>query len=209
MRLSGERATRHNAVIRQVAAWCLHYPDEHLRRNLTLLQQSVGELGDREPAAQLGTTLEYLRRTPAEAAERHYVEVFDTRPRRSLYLTWYVHGDTRLRGGALADLAGLYRMHGYQLRDGELPDYLPALLEFTATAGSRAGRDGERVLQGFRSAIELLLRKLNDIDTPYAGAAHAVLATIPPTERPVSLTDRPVEQVGRDPLARRRVPKGT
>ena len=60
-------------------------------------------------------------------ASATYVDAFDLRKRRSLYLTYYRYGDTRERGVALAILAGAYKTAGFILAPGELPDFLPAL----------------------------------------------------------------------------------
>lgn len=203
------------AVLRQLAAWCLHYPDDDLRQRLELLEAALAELGtprmgNSEAATDLRATLEHLRDTPQQAAEQHYIEVFDTKPRRCLYLTWYVHGDTRLRGQALAELAGTFRRHGFRVEGGELPDYLPALLEFTATGGPGAAREGERLLGRFRPAMQLLHRKLTEIGTPYAGAVRAVLATVPAADRAaVPAAPPPSELVGLDPYPRISIPKGS
>lgn len=189
--------SRARVVIRQVAAWCLHYPDDELAQRLDLLRDCLAELPE-QPARQLHGVLEHLEQTPRRDAEQHYIEVFDTSPRRSLYLTWYVHGDTRLRGGALAELAGLYREHGFRVEGGELPDYLPALLEFSATTPAR--REGERLLSRFRPAIEVLHRKLSELGTPYAAAVQAVLGVEPQRrERAVIPAQTPTELVGLQP----------
>ena len=66
-------------------------------------------------------------------AQEAYVELFDRGRSTSLHLFEHVHGDSRDRGPAMVDLDGIYRSAGYQLAGGELPDYLPALLEYLAT----------------------------------------------------------------------------
>lgn len=189
--------SRSRSVIRQIAGWCLHYPDAELTRRMDLLREGVAELADIEPAAHLRQVLDHLARTPAQEAEQHYVEVFDVSPRRSLYLTWYVHGDTRLRGGALAELAGVFRAHGCRIAGGELPDYLPALLEFSA---GPARHEGERLLGHFRPAIEALHGALAKIDTPYAAAVQAVLDAVPARREYAAVPAQPpTEQVGLQP----------
>jgi nitrate reductase delta subunit len=195
-RLFRRGPSRNHAVTRQIAAWCLHYPDDELRRRLPLLREGVAEFPD---ARGLRRVLDHQAKTPPQQAEQHYVEIFDTSPRRSLYLTWFVHGDTRLRGGALAELAGVYRAHGFRV-DAELPDYLPVLLEFAETVDPVAG---ERLLSRFRPAIELLHRNLVAVDTPYAFAVRAVLETVPDSRElePVS-AQPPTEQVGLQPFPR-------
>ena len=44
-----------------------------------------------------------------------------------------MHGDSRDRGPAMIDLAQTYEKAGLYLAPGELPDYLPAVLEFIST----------------------------------------------------------------------------
>lgn len=59
-----------------------------------------------------------------------WVDLFDRTRAGSLHLFEHVHGDSRDRGQAMVDLAGLYGRHGLSLQASELPDYLPAFLEF-------------------------------------------------------------------------------
>ena len=44
-----------------------------------------------------------------------------------------MHGDSRERGPALIDLGQTYEKAGLILAEGELPDFLPAVLEFVST----------------------------------------------------------------------------
>jgi nitrate reductase delta subunit len=100
---------------------------------------------------------------------------FDLHKRCSLYLTFYGQGDRRDRGVALLRLKRMYRAAGLPLEGPELPDYLPVMLEFAATAPR--GR-GEIVLREHRPALELLRRALEDRGTPYADVLGAVCSTL-------------------------------
>jgi len=62
--------------------------------------------------------------------EERYVELFDRGRRLSLHLFEHVHGESRTRGQAMADLLDLYQRHGFELATPELPDYLPLFLEY-------------------------------------------------------------------------------
>jgi nitrate reductase delta subunit len=62
------------------------------------------------------------------------------RPRTSLHLFEHVHGDSRDRGPAMIDLAQTYEKAGLYLAEGELPDYLPVVLEFASTQPPREAR---------------------------------------------------------------------
>ena len=65
--------------------------------------------------------------------EAEYVALFDRGRATSLHLFEHVHGESRDRGQALVDLLAVYARAGFRLASHELPDYLPALLEFLST----------------------------------------------------------------------------
>jgi nitrate reductase delta subunit len=64
--------------------------------------------------------------------EAEYVGLFDRGRSTSLHLFEHVHGDSRDRGPAMVDLRNVYERSGFRLAAGELPDYIPAVLEFLA-----------------------------------------------------------------------------
>jgi hypothetical protein len=73
-------------------------------------------------------------------AEADYVELFDRGRGTSLHLFEHVHGDSRDRGPAMIDLAQTYEQAGLFLAEGELPDYLPVVLEYASTQPPREAR---------------------------------------------------------------------
>ena len=80
------------------------------------------------PAGEAGAGfLDAAAATPPTRMTQHYVEIFDTRRRCCLYLTWWTDGETRRRGSALAALKARYRTAGLELDTSELPDFLPGL----------------------------------------------------------------------------------
>jgi nitrate reductase delta subunit len=62
--------------------------------------------------------------------EERYVALFDRGRASSLHLFEHLHGESRDRGSAMVDLAQIYGAAGLELAANELPDYLPALLEY-------------------------------------------------------------------------------
>lgn len=64
------------------------------------------------------------------ALQENYFTLFDRSRTLSLHLFEHVHGESRDRGQAMADLIAHYREHGYEPTATELPDYLPLFLEF-------------------------------------------------------------------------------
>ncbi|MFI6308113.1 nitrate reductase molybdenum cofactor assembly chaperone [Amycolatopsis thailandensis] len=184
-----------HAALRQIAGWCLQYPDEAVLGKVGLLRACLDETTG-PGHDELSRTVAYLEQgDPGELAS-HYIEVFDRKPRRTLHLSWFLDGDTRRRGETLAALRRFYRTHGFAPAENELPDFLPVILEFAAAAGADAAG---QVLARFHPALDLLHRNLSSMDTPYRDAVTAVLATLPATPAPLP-AEPPAELVGLDPF---------
>ncbi|MGW0766974.1 nitrate reductase molybdenum cofactor assembly chaperone [Streptomyces sp. NPDC002676] len=153
-----------DAVLYQAAALCLTYPDEDFFARLPLL---------REAAPQLRVFADHAAVTPPQELAAHYVQVFDFKNRHSLYLSWWHDGDTRRRGMSLVRFEDVYRAHGLEFSGEELPDFLPAVLEFTARTGDTD------LLTEYRDGLEQLRSRLTEYGTPYAGVLDAVCAALP------------------------------
>jgi nitrate reductase delta subunit len=191
---------RARAVVLQAASLCLQYPDDTVLAAMPVVRDTLPTLPAGAPADRLGAFLAGVAGWSPGRIAQHYVEVFDTRRRCCLYLTWWTDGDTRRRGAALARLKERYRGAGVDLDGGELPDFLPVVLEFAATADLAHGLD---LLQEHRAGIELLRLALLDVGTPYAAPVEAVCALLPgpsPADaaaaRALARTGPPREQVG-------------
>ncbi|MFK0252717.1 nitrate reductase molybdenum cofactor assembly chaperone [Streptomyces sp. NPDC090445] len=201
-RLTAEEAAGRALVLR-LASLLLQYPDAELASARAELTTAVESLPATPAAEHLAGFTDWFAAQDPEALERHYVEMFDLRRKSSLYLTYYLHGDTRRRGMALLTLNQRYRAAGWDTGGGELPDHLPVVLEFAALAGP--GR-GEAPLRQHRRGLELIHRALADADSPYRYLLAALLTLLPPpTEEDRAAVDRlaaegpPNEEVGLDP----------
>lgn len=188
------------AVAARAASLLLRYPDEEVTAALPVVVAALAEL----PAAVAGPLSAVCdHRAGAEATRlrAEYVRLFDLRRRCCLYLTYYTCGDTRRRGEALVGFAAAYRSAGLAVVDGELPDFLPAVLDLAAADGRGWG-----LLRDHRVGLDLLAEALADEGSVYRLAVEAVRATLPPA-RPADLAAAarlarngpPVEQVGLEP----------
>jgi len=169
------RLLRRNSAAPTIYKLCslfLEYPDEELRAGRDELAGAVGELPPSEAAEALAEFCDWWANEDPLPLEQHYVEMFDLHKRCGLYVTFYGEGDKRDRGPALLRLKRLYRAAGLPLEGtGELPDYLPVMLEFAALAPDGKG---EIVLREHRAALELLRQGLHKRGTPYARVLDAV-----------------------------------
>lgn len=131
-----DRAT---ASALRALARLLDYPDRELRELLPELRpmlhaaRRAGAALSQARMDALDGLLRSLEASDALDAEAEYVRVFDSGRACSLHLFEHVHGDSRERGPALVDLRHDYEQAGLELAPGELPDYLPVVLEFAST----------------------------------------------------------------------------
>ena len=119
----------------RVLAALLEYPDARLRGFLPEMRALLRAESTLPAArlAELDALMESLQLGDPLDIEAAYVELFDRGRATSLHLFEHVHGDSRERGPALIDLGQTYENAGLILADGELPDFLPAVLEFVST----------------------------------------------------------------------------
>ena len=188
----------------KLASVLLQYPTVALFDGLDCLDTTAAG-SPRASRAAFRRFLAWLRVTPPAEVAQHYVETFDLRRRCALYLTYYRYGDTRKRGMAMLEFKAAYRAAGFEpvTGDGELPDYLPLVLDFAALHPR-----GERLLCAHRADLELLLRALRQAASPYADVLEAVCAQLPGLRRPDLARVRrswqegpPREDVGLEPFA--------
>jgi nitrate reductase delta subunit len=188
----------------RLAALLLDYPDRELYAATPELAQAASRLPARAGGDELQTFLAHRAAVGELAAQEEYVATFDFHKRASLHLSYYRDGDRRQRGMTLLGLKRRIREAGLELRGGELPDYLPALLEFAALVPQEA----EPVLRRFRAAIELLRVSLRDMNSPYAGVLDALARVLPAMSagelaeaRRIAAEGPPDEEVGLEPFA--------
>ena len=205
--------SRHNRATTQAAAerslifaTCsrtLQYPDEILTGQLGLLTEVTAAMGPRA-RAPLARFLYHLETTDLLALQSDYVATFDLVRRNCLYLTYYLNGDTRRRGMALWRFQDAYRSRGLAVAGGELPDFLPVVLELAATEDEDLAL---ALLFEHRQGIEVLRQSLDDRGSPYADVIRALEAALPePTPEIIAAAltlaseGPPAEQVGLEPF---------
>lgn len=208
------RAQRGEAirVARQAAAVCLGYPERDVIATAGLVRAALVEKAPRQVEA-FEPLLSYWESSELGAIQTHYVDVFDLSRKHSLYLSYWTDGDTRRRGDVLAAFKQRYRRSGFLVDTrGELPDYLPMVLEYAAIVDPV---DGGALLQEYRSSVELLRLALLERETPYAGVVTAVCNTLPgpsPADRravmAMAAAGPPAEMVGLEPTIPRLLPMG-
>lgn len=104
-----------------------------------------------------------------------YVQAFDLEPSSSLHLSWHVYGDSPRQGRALAAFSEIYHDAGFDPLPGELPDYLPLVLEFMAFGPQWAA---QCLCQQFGFTISKLAAQLAAAQSPYAALLQYVVEVL-------------------------------
>ena len=161
------------SLVFQAAALLLAYPEQELFDRLGIIEAA---LAGSAAAERFAPVLAHLRSQPLREGQSFHVQEFDLSRRHALHLSYWTDGDTRRRGEVLAEIKGVYRDSGL-LGDlsGELPDYLPIMLEFAVADSDR----GEGLLQRFRASLELLRIGLAEDHLPHAGILTAICDRLP------------------------------
>lgn len=161
----------------------LCYPEADLLAALPEFETALNEwpeLKNRRNGLQ--GFLNHLQHHDLRALQEQYVATFDRNRNHALYLFEHVYGEDRDRGSAMVDLLAEYRRGGFELGDEELPDYLPAFLEYLSRVPA------ERAQKLLGDAVHVIAHiggKLAQSGSPYAVLLDGVAALSPVEPKPL------------------------
>ena len=184
----------------RVLAMLLGYPDAELRTHLSDLSAALHEEKalPKPRLVELDALIATLGRKAVLEVEAEYVELFDRGRATSLHLFEHVHGDSRDRGPAMIDLTKTYEQSGLFLAEGELPDFVPVVLEFASTLEPRQAREFLAEMAHIFNAIFAALQKR---ESPYAAVLGALLELAGEKASPVEVpADEPIDAVWEEPV---------
>jgi nitrate reductase delta subunit len=155
----------------------LSYPTPDLIRALPDVHAVIVEeaMVDRAGRRALRALMHELQSTDPLELEERYVALFDRGRATALHLFDHVHGDSRDRGQAMVDLAGVYAAGGFELAPRELPDYLPAMLEYLSHRPLDEARD---MLADCAHILRSIGGALRERDSRYACVFESLLTAV-------------------------------
>ena len=118
-----------------------------------------------------------------------YVALFDRGRRTSLHLFEHVHGDSRDRGQAMVDLKEVYARNGFMLAGGELPDFLPAVLEYLS---QRPAAEAKDMLGDCAHILRAVGEALQERGSDYSAIFAATLTMVGEPGLAASSREKPV-----------------
>lgn len=159
----------------------LSYPTEALQAatdEIATVLAAEGLVSSKRRAG-IDVLLNEIATTDIYQIQESYFGLFDRSRTLSLHLFEHIHGESRDRGQAMADLITLYAGHGLEMAPGELPDFLPLFLEFLSLLPEPEAREMLAEPAGILRALADRLAKRN---TAYTAVLEALadLAQAPP-----------------------------
>jgi nitrate reductase delta subunit len=185
----------------RVLAALLSYPNAELRTFLPEMRDALRAERALTGArlAELEALIDALAAADPLDAEAAYVQLFDRGRAASLHLFEHVHGESRERGPAMIDLAKTYDEAGLYLAPGELPDYLPVVLEFVSTQPPREAR---AFLGEMAHLLNALFGALQQRASGYASVVGALLELAGEKAQPVEIApEEPLDAAWSEPPA--------
>lgn len=143
----------------------LDYPDEGFLNGLSEVGGAVALLPEGEQRSSLDAFLQEIKSLSPIRAQERYTSVFDLTPSTTLNMTYHPCGDGEKRAGILVHLQQVYGCSGYTPNSGDLPDYLPMMLEFLSLCPDAPGQE---VLWNCLEPLEGLIVRLRETAPPYA-----------------------------------------
>lgn len=178
------------AITLRVLARLLQYPDDEVRNHLHQMRTALhgARMVGRQRLAELDRLVDHLLSQSAVDAEADYVQLFDCGRATSLHLFEHVHGDSRDRGPAMIDLAQTYEAAGLYLAEGELPDYLPVVLQYASTQPSASAR---AFLAEMAHIFNAIFNALAQRESRYASVLGALIEIAGEAARAVTIAPEP------------------
>jgi len=161
-------------LIYTVLSRLLDYPEQELIDNLIEVRKVVEAdsaiKGDEQDA--IFTVIDWMLSEDLIELQQDYVQSFDNNADNSLHLTHHLYGDDdRERGPALINIVEHFKKAGLSPVKGELPDYLPLILEYLAKL------DEEKAGEFLGDAVKVLTvlaENLEQNKSPYAPLVRIV-----------------------------------
>ena len=194
-------STNKSSLTLRVLARLLSYPDAELRTHLGELQAALHSERALDAArqAELDALMRSLTTRDPIEVEADYVQLFDRGRSTSLHLFEHVHGDSRDRGPAMIDLAQTYEKAGLYLAEGELPDYLPVVLEFVST---QPAKEAKAFLGEMTHILQAIFSALLKRESPYASVLGALLEIAGERAQAVKVAEEPpLDESWEEPVA--------
>lgn len=159
----------------KILSLLLSYPSDELQKFLLEVEKELKEeaLLREDRISEIGEFCKRFNQIDLTNWQEEYVQLFDYSRSVSLHIFEHIKGDSRDRGQAMVNLMEFYKETGMHLTAKELPDYIPAFLEFlsTLTISKSAELLAETV-----NIMDRINEALSDSQNPYSSIFKAIIS---------------------------------
>lgn len=153
----------------------LHYPDRDMLGEIEMIETELDAMASQEMKVCMNEFLRYFKSRSLIDLQEGYTAVFDMNHSTTLNLTYHIYGDNEKRADMLARLQQSYQDAGYESTTGELPDYLPMMLEFISVCPDT--EDTRLIWECFRG-IDGYVDRLQKTAPPYAALLRPLIPMV-------------------------------
>ena len=153
----------------------LQYPDHDLLSQIEMIETEIEDMPSREMKKCMDDFLLYLKTHSPIHLQEGYTAAFDMNPTTTLNLTYQLYGDNEKRADVLARLQQRYQDAGYERTTGELPDYLPMMLEFLSVCPDT---ENTGLIWECLRGLEDVVDRLQKAAPPYAALLQPLIPMV-------------------------------
>lgn len=159
----------------KILSLLLSYPNDELQKFLPQVDKELKEesLLQENEISEIAKFCKRFNELDLTNWQGEYVQLFDYSRSVSLHIFEHIKGDSRDRGQAMVNLMEFYKEKGMHLTSKELPDYIPAFLEFLSTQSITKSSEllGETV-----NIMDKINEALNENENPYSSIFKAIIS---------------------------------
>ncbi len=156
----------------RICSYLLNYPDQEFIDSIPEVLEEIDSLQSSDTKQELQNYCEKAKKQSLPKLVSTYINTFDFGKKTNLYLTYMSNGEQRERGMELLFLKNFYKLHGFEVTDKELPDYLPIMLEFAGQVDEAAMKT---IFERYLSNIEEVSKNLDTGNNLYGHIIKAIL----------------------------------
>lgn len=121
---------QHTKTLFKLLSFLLYYPGEDYFMQIREMETILADLTPDKFKKSIDEFITRIKTKSLIQTQEIYTAAFDMNPATTMNLTYHIWGDNEKRAGLLARVQQVYQDAGYERITGELPDYLPLMLEF-------------------------------------------------------------------------------
>ncbi len=159
----------------QLCSYLLSYPDQDYIESFAEIENELDSLANPTMKVELAQFFQKAKNISHTNLISTYVNTFDFGKKSNLYVTYMSDGEQRERGMDLLFIKNYYKLHGFEIIDKELPDYLPIMLEFASLVDQDIMKP---VFERYLANMKEIAENVNPKDNLYGHILRSIMLAL-------------------------------